>query len=58
MKRRSLVLTNEAARHPFRQIMPVVRRPFPSTAPQSMDDTKFFVLTFSAAFLAFYGFLS
>ena len=38
--------------------MPVVRRPFPSTAPQSMDDTKFFVLTFSAAFLAFYGFLS
>jgi hypothetical protein len=55
--KRSLVLTNEAARHPFRRLLkpetltPTVQEP-------SMGSVKFFMLSFTAAFLAFYGFLS
>jgi hypothetical protein len=55
--KRSLVLTNEAARHPFRrQLRPVTL--MPTVQEPSMGDMKFFMLSFSAAFLAFYGFLS
>ncbi len=55
--KRSLVLTNEAARHPFRQsLMPYIAAPDVLEPP--MGDMKFFMLTFVAGFLAFYGFLS
>jgi hypothetical protein len=55
--KRSLVLSNEAARHPFRQsLMPYI--PAPEVLEPPMGDMKFFMLTFVAGFLAFYGFLS
>lgn len=53
--KRNLVLTNEAARHPFRQSIPR-----PVIAPQSrppLNDAGLFTLTFVAAFVAFLGFL-
>ena len=55
--KRSLVLTNEAARHHFRQLLPPPGALPPIVAP-AMSDARFFALTFSAAFLAFYGYLS
>jgi hypothetical protein len=55
--RRSLVLTNEAARHRFRCSLPPETLK-PLVQEQSMSDVKFFMLSFCAAFLAFYGFLS
>ena len=53
MKRR-LVLTQEAARHPFRRSLP----PF-EIAPLRNDDAdwKLFVLSFAAFFTCFYTFL-
>jgi hypothetical protein len=58
--RRSLVLTNEAARHPFRQILPPpvveplsVRRSY----REPLSDRALFSMTFVAAFLAFSTFL-
>ncbi len=54
MKRR-LVLTNEAARHPFRQTLPrVAAVPVPRGEDQ---DWKLFVLSFAAFFTCFYTFL-
>ena len=53
MKRR-LVLTNEAARHPFRRTLP------PFAAERMRDDEgdwKLFVLSFAAFFTCFYTFL-
>jgi hypothetical protein len=55
--KRSLVLTNEAARHPFRRALPPVTIT-PMVQESSMGDMKFFMLSFCAAFMAFYGFLS
>jgi hypothetical protein len=55
--KRSLVLTNEAARHPFRRLLPPETLT-PMVMEPSMGDMKFFMLSFTAAFLAFYGFLS
>jgi len=53
---RRLVLTNEAARHWLRQILPPpVTEPLGRTP---MSDTKLFLLTFCAAFLAFSGFIA
>jgi hypothetical protein len=53
---RKLVLTNEGARHWLRQIMPPPQvEPLPR-AP--MSDTKLFLLTFCAGFMAFYGFIA
>lgn len=54
---RKLVLTNEGARHPFRQMLPPPA-PFIPFGPEPMSDTKLFLLTFCAAFMAIYGFLS
>jgi hypothetical protein len=54
---RNLVLTNEGARHPFRQILPPPG-PFLPLLAQQMSDTKLFWLTFCAGFMAFYGFLA
>jgi hypothetical protein len=53
---RKLVLTNEGARHPFRQMLPT--GPFVPPEAQPMSDAKLFLLTFCAGFMAFYGFLA
>lgn len=51
---RRLVLTNEAAGHPFRRSLP----PPVITAPRRDDaDWKLFVLSFLAFFICFYTFL-
>ena len=70
--RRALVLTNEAARHPFRQSLPAsifsvrkdddtVTMATPSVAPRfSMklgEDAGFFAASFAAGFVLFYGFI-
>jgi hypothetical protein len=55
--KRSLVLTNEAARHPFRGMLPPVTI-MPMIQEPPMSDMKFFMLSFTSAFLAFFGFLS
>jgi hypothetical protein len=52
---RRLVLTNEAARHPFRQRLP---RPVTAVARKELGDLQLFAMTFSAGFLAFYGMLT
>ena len=51
---RRLVLTNEAARHPFRRSLPP-----PPVAPIRSDDAdwKLFLLSFAAFFTCFYTFL-
>lgn len=53
---RRLVLTNEAARHPFRRTLPPP--PKPVRRPDDDQDWKLFVLSFSAFFTAFYGFIA
>ncbi|CAM3023449.1 MULTISPECIES: hypothetical protein [Sphingomonas] len=53
--RRRLVLTNEAARHPFRRTLPPLAK-----ARQRRDDDqdiRLFVLSFTAFFICFYTFL-
>lgn len=58
--RRNLVLTNEAARHPFRQILPrPVVEPLAVRSPyrEPMSDRALFTMTFISAFLAFSTFL-
>ena len=54
---RRLVLTNESARHPFRQILPP---PVIDTRPyrEPLSDRALFALTFVSAFLAFSTFLA
>ncbi len=55
--KRPLVLTDEAARHRFRSLLPPeTLTPLVQELP--MADGKFFLLSFTAAFLAFYGYLS
>ncbi|MBM6575668.1 hypothetical protein KCP91_04735 [Microvirga sp. SRT01] len=54
MKRR-LVLTNEAARHPFRQTLP--RVPAVAAVRSEDHDWKLFLLSFAAFFTCFYTFL-
>lgn len=56
MMKRRLVLTNEAARHPFRQRMAPPPR---IVAPRDGDDdVKLFLLSFAAFFTAIYGFVA
>jgi len=54
---RRLVLTNESARHPFRQMLPP---PVIDQSPlrEPLSDRALFLLTFTAAFLAFSTFLA
>jgi hypothetical protein len=54
---RRLVLTNESARHPFRQILPP---PVIDATPhrEPLSDRALFLLTFVSAFLAFSTFLA
>lgn len=49
---RRLVLTNEAARHPFRQSLPPAPR-LPAQIDQD-SDWKLFMLSFGAFFICFY----
>lgn len=51
---RRLVLTNEAARHPFRQMLPP---PVVVAARDADGDWKLFLLSFAAFFTCFYTFL-
>jgi len=52
---RRLVLTNEAARHPFRRTLPP---PVVAPARRSDDhDVKLFMLSFAAFFTCFYSFI-
>ncbi|MDQ1230945.1 MULTISPECIES: hypothetical protein [unclassified Sphingomonas] len=53
--RRRLILTNEAARHPFRRSLPP-----PVTQRQRREDDqdfRLFVLSFTAFFICIYSFL-
>ena len=53
---RRLVLTNEAARHPFRRSLPpTIVKPLLPREP--LSDRGLFLLTFVSAFLAFSTFL-
>ena len=54
---RRLVLTNEAARHPFRQCLPPPGRLLLPAHRAPLSDTGLFTLTFVAAFVAFLTFL-
>lgn len=56
MMRRPLVLRDEAARHWFRAKLPPDRTIIVDREPTS--DVRMFFMSFFAAFLAFYGFLS
>lgn len=51
---RRLVLTNEAARHPFRQTLPP---PVIAKEPNDDQDLKLFALSFTAFFICFYSFI-
>jgi len=63
--RRSLVLTNEQARHPFRQSLPAhvfakLREEAAARAPRSENedqDWKLFMLSFAAFFTVAYTFI-
>ncbi|MFD1786450.1 hypothetical protein ACFSC3_02575 [Sphingomonas floccifaciens] len=54
MKRRYLVLTDEARQHPFRQSLPRQRV---MEAKNDDKDVKLFALSFAAFFICFYTFL-
>ncbi|MGA1797975.1 hypothetical protein VH567_04250 [Sphingomonas sp. 4RDLI-65] len=51
---RRLVLTNEAARHPFRRSLPP---PVVVAARNDDHDLKLFALSFAAFFTCFYSFI-
>ena len=54
MKRR-LVLTNEAARHPFRQRLPRAEALTLESIRDDSNDLKLFALSFTVFFVAIYG---
>ena len=54
MKRRYLVLTDEARGHPFRRSLPMQRV---VEVRQDDGDLKLFALSFTAFFVCFYTFL-
>lgn len=55
--RRALVLTNEAARHPFRQNLPAFRVE-PAPAREPLTDLAFFGLSFVSGFIIFMGMIA
>lgn len=57
MKRR-LVLTNEAARHPFRQRLPRPMTKAIEAIPDDSEDLRLFALSFTAFFVAIYSFIA
>ena len=54
MKRR-LVLSNEAARHPFRQRLPRSTTRAIEAVRDDSNDLKLFAVSFTAFFVAIYG---
>lgn len=52
---RRLVLTNEAARHPFRRTLPPPA--VPKRRVSDDQDWRLFLLSFGAFFTAFYSFI-
>jgi hypothetical protein len=58
--RRTLVLTDEAARHPFRRMMPAASLMVNERDMVYREDhpVRTFALTFTAAFIAIYGFIA
>ncbi|MEK6636553.1 MAG: hypothetical protein AABY88_00570 [Pseudomonadota bacterium] len=46
-------MTNEAARHPFRQLMPPPVITAPKRAP--LNDAAFFMASFVSGFIIFFG---
>ncbi|MHA6722723.1 hypothetical protein [Sphingomonas sp. RS2018] len=54
MKRRYLVLTDEARRHPFRRTLPVQRVVSIDKPRDDDNDLKLFALSFTAFFICFY----
>jgi hypothetical protein len=54
MKRR-LVLTNEAARHPFRQRLPRQSVQAIEAVRDDSNDLKLFAMSFTVFFVAIYG---
>ena len=52
--RRTLVLTNEAARHPFRQMIPVERTPLPEPAAKPVAVRQSDLAFFSISFVGFF----
>ena len=59
MKRRSLVLTTEYARHPFRQTLPPhVFKPLVDWRKRNDEDIKLFAMSFVAFFVATYSFIA
>ena len=57
MKRR-LVLTNEAARHPFRRSLPRTTLGRLEPIADDSNDLKLFALSFTAFFVAIYSFIA
>ncbi len=60
MKRRALVLTNESARHPFRQMLPPPvfepEDPAPATmAKRPGEDMAFFLISYVSGLIIFMG---
>ena len=55
--RRALVLTNEAARHPFRQALPPFKVERIQPVRDDDKDLKLFALSFTAFFVAIYSFI-
>ena len=59
MRTRPLILTNESARHSFRQRLPRHVLAVHDVSPATSDDSdwKLFMLSFCAFFTAFYSFI-
>ncbi len=59
MRTRPLILSNESARHPFRQALPrhVLKVQDSSASASDDSDWKLFMLSFCAFFTAFYSFI-
>jgi hypothetical protein len=58
--RRALVLTNEAARHPFRQSLPAkaLALPVSVNGVEAQNDARLFWLTFAVGFTSIYTFIA
>lgn len=59
MKRRSLVLTTEGARHPFRQTLPPhVFQALADPGKRNDEDVRLFLMSFAAFFVVVYSFIA
>ncbi|MGD9811422.1 MAG: hypothetical protein AB7U35_08835 [Sphingobium sp.] len=59
MKRRSLVLTTESARHPFRKTLPPhLFKPQTDPRTRNDGDVRLFFMSFAAFFVVAYSFIA